>query len=62
MKVKAEDLSEFFRNVCPACMGSGELRVMQSYMTYDAGTIRGPDTKITCPFCKGTGKRNKTNE
>lgn len=28
-------------------------------MTYNAGTIRGPDTWVTCPVCGGTGKRKE---
>jgi DnaJ-class molecular chaperone len=48
-----------FTKICPACLGSGKVKAMQSYMTYDAGSVRGPDTKVTCPSCKGTG-RNST--
>jgi len=44
--------------LCPRCLGSGKVRAMQNYMTYDAGTIRGPDTFVKCPDCNGTGRRN----
>ena len=47
-----------FTKICPACLGSGKVKAMQSCMTYDAGSVRGPDTKVKCPSCKGTGRRD----
>lgn len=55
--IQAEIKEQILSGVCPYCFGSGKLKVMQNYMTYDAGTIRGPDTYISCPFCGGTGRR-----
>lgn len=48
-----------FNKICPACLGSGKIKAMQACMTYDAGTVRGPDTKTKCPYCNGTGRRDK---
>lgn len=50
------DIRVYLSELCPVCFGSGKIKAMQAYMTYDAGPIRGPDTKIVCPYCKGTGK------
>jgi DnaJ-class molecular chaperone len=47
-------LTELF-NICTTCSGSGKLKAMQAQMTYDAGSVRGPDTTVKCPDCKGTG-------
>lgn len=55
--IQAEIKEKILSVVCPYCFGSGKVKVMQNYMTYDAGTIRGPDTYIDCPFCNGTGRR-----
>ncbi len=55
--VKAEIKEKILSGVCPYCFGIGKIKAMQNYMTYDAGTIRGPDTYIDCPFCNGTGRR-----
>lgn len=55
--IQAEIKEKILSGVCPYCFGSGKVKVMQNYMTYDAGTIRGPDTYIDCPFCNGTGRR-----
>ena len=52
-------IADYFKDICPYCFGTGRLKAMQSYMTYNAGTIRGPDTWGTCPVCGGTGKRMK---
>lgn len=55
--IQAEIKEKILSGVCPYCFGSGKVKAMQNYMTYDAGTIRGPDTYISCPFCSGTGRR-----
>lgn len=55
--IQAEIKEKILSGVCPYCFGSGKVKVMRNYMTYDAGTIRGPDTYIDCPFCNGTGRR-----
>ena len=35
-------ISDYFKDICPCCFGQGKVKAMQSYMTYDAGTVRGP--------------------
>lgn len=50
------DIRVYLSELCPVCFGSGKIKVMKACMTYDAGTIRGPDIKIVCPYCNGTGK------
>ena len=52
-------ISDYFKDICPCCFGQGKVKAMQSYMTYDAGSVRGPDTWVTCPVCKGTGKERE---
>lgn len=42
--------------ICPICGGSGKIKAMQRMAVFGGGSIRGPDTKITCPHCKGGGK------
>ena len=34
-------ISDYFKDICPCCFGQGKVKAMQSYMTYDAGTVRG---------------------
>lgn len=53
------DLDTLLRDMCPYCLGSGKMWAMQLCMTYDAGTVRGPDTTVTCSACKGTGRRRE---
>ena len=48
-----------FTKICPACLGSGKVKAMQAAMTYDVGAIRAKDTIVKCPYCKGTGRREK---
>ena len=43
-------ISDYFKDICPCCFGTGKVKAMQRYMTYDAGTVRGPDIWV------GTGK------
>lgn len=45
----SDSIADYFKDICPYCFGTGRLKAMQSYMTYNAGTIRGPDTWVTCP-------------
>lgn len=40
---------------CARCGGLGVVPAMQSMATYDAGSIRGPNTWVKCPRCKGKG-------
>lgn len=40
--------------ICPYCLGTGELKAMQSMTTYD-GSIRGKDIKVKCKHCEGNG-------
>lgn len=49
-------ISDYFKGICPCCFGTGKVKAMQRYMTYDAGSVRGPDIWVTCPVCNGTGK------
>lgn len=35
-------ISDYFKDICPCCFGQGKVKAMQSYMTYDAGSVRGP--------------------
>lgn len=49
------DLPGPVNKVYPRCMGLGLIPAMQAMMTYDVGSIRGPDTQVLCPKCKGTG-------
>lgn len=46
------------RDVCPYCFGTGRVKAMQSYATYNGMSIRGPDTTEKCAACNGTGRRN----
>ena len=55
----SNSIADYFKDICPYCFGTGRLKAMQNYMTYNAGTIRGPDTWVTCPVCGGTGKRKE---
>lgn len=56
-------ISDYFKDICPCCFGTGKIKAMQSYMTYDAGSVRWPDIWVTCPICNGTGKpKEKKNE
>ena len=32
-------ISDYFKDICPCCFGQGKVKAMQSYMTYDAGTV-----------------------
>ena len=43
--------------ICPYCLGSGELKAMQSMATFN-GSVRGYDVKIKCEHCKGNGVIN----
>ena len=31
-------ISDYFKDICPCCFGTGKVKAMQSYMTYNAGT------------------------
>lgn len=42
-------------DLCPMCLGRGKQKAMQRLALFGGGSIRGPDTKITCPHCKGRG-------
>ena len=41
--------------ICPFCLGTEKLKIMQSIATYD-GSIRGKDKKVRCKYCNGTGR------
>ncbi len=41
--------------ICPYCLGSGELKSMQSLAVIGRGSIRGADTKVKCKHCGGSG-------
>lgn len=45
--------------LCPFCGGTGKLKGMQRLAFFNGGSIRGPDTKVTCPHCKGRGRLRK---
>lgn len=63
MKNKEVKIELDLFDICLTCFGRGKLKAMQTMMTYDAGPIRGPDTTVKCPDCKGTGlKRRIKNE
>lgn len=40
--------------ICPYCLGTGELKAMQSVATYN-GSIKGKDIKVKCKKCEGNG-------
>lgn len=42
--------------ICPMCGGSGKMKAMQRLALFGGGSIRGPDTRVTCPHCKGRGR------
>lgn len=44
-------------DVCPYCFGTGRIKAMQSYATYNGMSIRGQDTTVKCTACNGTGRR-----
>ena len=50
-----DPIADYFKDICHYCFGQGKVKAMQSYMTYDAGTVRGPDTWVTCPVICKTG-------
>lgn len=52
MEIKI-DLSKV--SICPYCIGTGELKVMQSMATYNGTSIRGKDTTVKCEHCNGVG-------
>ena len=41
--------------ICPYCLGSGELKAMQSLSTFNGGSIRGKDAMTKCKYCNGSG-------
>ena len=43
-------------NTCPYCLGSGEIRAMQSMAVINAPSIRGKDKKGICGKCNGRGR------
>ena len=49
------DINKYLDNICPYCLGSGKLKIMQSAMTYDAGSVRLSDAKVKCNYCNGKG-------
>ena len=50
-----KSFERFINDVCPCCLGSGELKAMQSAIAHDGSTVRTNDTKVECNCCKGTG-------
>lgn len=47
-------------HLCPQCLGSGKLKVMQSALvkfinSSIINTVRYYDTSIKCPYCDGRG-------
>lgn len=44
-------------DLCPLCLGSGKLKAMQRLALFGGGSVRGPDTRVTCTYCNGTGRR-----
>lgn len=53
MKIKIEPLKEI--NIYSYCLGSGDLKAMQSLAVIGGGSIRGTDTKVKCKYCGGSG-------
>lgn len=53
MKIKIEPLKEI--NICSYCLGSGNLKVMQSLAVIGGGSIRGVNAKVKCKYCGGSG-------
>lgn len=45
--------------LCPLCLGRGKLKAMQRIALFGGGSVRGPDTLVTCTYCNGTGRRPK---
>lgn len=48
MKIKIEPL-------CSYCLGSGNLKAMQSLAVIGGGFIREKDAKVKCKYCGGSG-------
>lgn len=45
-------------NICPYCLGNGNLNAMQSMALIGGGSISGKDIKVKCKYCNGTGIRD----
>lgn len=45
-------------NICPYCLGNGNLNAMNSMAVIGGGSIRGKGTKVKCKYCNGTGIKN----
>lgn len=55
-------ISDYFKDICPCCFGTGKVKAMQSYMTYDAGSVRWPDIWVTCPHLQWDRKAKGEKE
>lgn len=58
MEIKIESLKI---NICPYCLGSGKLKVMQSVAVIGGGSVRGKDKKVKCSYCNGSGIKDIEN-
>lgn len=45
------------KDICFHCGGSGNLNAMQNMAIIGGDSVRGPDTKVKCNHCKGSGRK-----
>ena len=51
-----DEISILLKGLCFHCGGSGKLNAMQSMAVIGGESVRGPDTKVKCNLCNGTGR------
>lgn len=45
----SDSIADYFKDICPYCFGTGRLKAMQSYMTYNAGTGKRKENQSEKP-------------